>query len=139
MTSGPAGCALNAPEELYLAVAQFNEEKWYECHETLEELWVGRTGELRDFYQGFLQLAVALYHWRHGNFKGAVSLLAKGGDCLGRVPDLCQGIDAARLAGEAAAFKAELERLGEERMAEIDPRLIPTVRLAAPEGRGERR
>ena len=59
-------CEELPPGQLLLAIRQFNSREWFECHETLEELWIGETGEVRDFYQGMLQIAVALHHWRKG-------------------------------------------------------------------------
>lgn len=117
------------PSELVKAVEQFNRGDWFDCHETLEELWVGEKGELRDFYQGVLQIAVALHHWHNGNFKGAVILLRRGGDCLRRVPAVCQQVDVARLREDAAAFLESLSAAGEERMAEVEPGLTPRLHL----------
>ena len=126
-----AGCCGEVPTaELLGAIDQFNRGEWFECHETLEELWVGEKGELKDFYQGVLQLAVALHHWRNGNLKGALILLKSGSDCLSRVPDLCQGVEAAALAEAARALAGVLAALGEGRMGELDPGLILKVRLA---------
>ena len=125
-----ACCGSTPPEELLLAVRQFNEGEWFECHETLEELWVGTQGELRDFYQGFLQLAVALHHLQDGNLKGALFLLESGGGMLRRVPVVCQGVDAAGLAVAAAKLhQAVLER-GEELVAGLPAELVPKARLA---------
>jgi predicted metal-dependent hydrolase len=115
--------------ELIKAVEEFNRGEWFECHETLEELWVGEKGELRDFYQGVLQIAVALHHWHNGNFKGALILLQKGGDCLLRVSAICLQVDVARLRDDAAAFLETLSAAGEERMGEVDPQLVPRLRL----------
>ena len=61
-----------------MAIRQFNAGQWYECHETLEDLWIGEAGEVREFLQGTLQIAVALLHWRNGNYGGAVSVLTSG-------------------------------------------------------------
>ncbi|GAW65337.1 protein of unknown function DUF309 [Geoanaerobacter pelophilus] len=108
---------------------EFNRGEWFECHETLEELWVGEKGELRDFYQGVLQIAVALHHWRNGNFKGALILLQGGGECLRRVSSVCLKLDVAQLQKDAARFLDELSALGEERMAEVDPGLVPRLHL----------
>lgn len=71
-------CEESPPGLLLLAIRQFNVGQWYECHETLEELWIGEMGEVRDFFQGVLQIAVALHHWRNGNYGGAFSLLNGG-------------------------------------------------------------
>lgn len=125
-------CEASPPEELLLAVRQFNRGEWFDCHETLEELWVGQQGELRDFYQGFLQLAVALHHWEEGNLKGALFLLDSGGGMLRRVSPVCQGIDAAGLAAAAAKLYEAVMALGEERMAELPAELIPKARLIDP-------
>lgn len=122
-------CHEGAPVELQKAIEEFNSGEWFECHETLEELWVGEKGELRDFYQGLLQIAVALYHWRNGNLKGALNLLQKGSDCLRRVPAPCRGVDVARLIADAARVEEALAALGEERMSELPPHLIPALHL----------
>lgn len=120
-------CQEAAPLELQKAIDEFNSGEWFECHETLEELWVGEQGELRDFYQGLLQIAVALYHWRNGNFKGAVLLLQRGGDCLRRVSPRCREVEVGRLLADAAVMQQALEELGEERMDEVEARLVPRV------------
>ena len=117
------------PSELVQAVEEFNRGEWFQCHETLEELWVGQQGELRDLYQGVLQIAVALHHWRNGNFKGAVILLQGGGDCLKHVSPVCLQLDVARLRDDAAVFLRSLSAAGEERMAEVDPALVPRLHL----------
>ncbi|MBJ6723423.1 DUF309 domain-containing protein [Geomesophilobacter sediminis] len=125
------GCDETMPGELLRAVEQFNRREWFECHETLEELWVGARGELRDFYQGFLQVAVALHHWREGNYKGAVLLLEKGPELLRRAPPICQGVDVAALIAAAERLRATLVKLGPGRMEEVDDALLPVVALPA--------
>lgn len=128
-------CREEIPQELFQAIEEFNSGAWFECHETLEDLWVGSKGELRDFYQGVLQIAVALHHWRNGNFKGAEGLLERASDMLRRVSAACQGVDVARLVQDAGAMRAALVSLGAERMAELDPALVPT--LHPPSGTGD--
>ena len=44
-------CEAAPLEKLLRAVAEFNRRDWFECHETLEDLWVGAKGELRYFYE----------------------------------------------------------------------------------------
>jgi len=125
-------CQEVPPEELQKAVEEFNSGDWFECHETLEELWVGEKGELRDFYQGLLQIAVALHHLRNGNFKGAVNLLKGGSECLSRVSPVCQGVDAARLVSDAGKLHEALTAAGEERMSEPELYLIPKLHPVKP-------
>ena len=123
-------CSSSPSGELLRAFGEFNRGDWYECHETLEDLWNGSEDENRWFYQGILQIAVALHHWRNGNFGGAVSLLSGGVNYLRRVNPVCQRIEVAALAAEAECFREELTRLGPEQMAAVPETLIPKMRLA---------
>jgi len=123
-------CSSSPSGEILRAFGEFNRGDWYDCHETLEDLWIGSEDETRWFYQGMLQIAVALFHWRNGNYGGAVSLLVSGRDYLQRVSPVCQRIEVATLVAEAERFREELNRLGPERMAELPDSLIPKMRLA---------
>jgi hypothetical protein len=123
-------CTCSPSGELLQAFGEFNRGDWFACHETLEDLWVGTDGEMRDFYQGLLQLAVALHHWRNGNFGGTVSLLESGCAYLRRVRPVCQRIEVEALVLAAGRLREELTALGPERMADVDPALIPRLRLA---------
>lgn len=127
-------CDESPPGQLLLAIRQFNSGLWYECHETLEDLWVGEEGEVRDFFQGVLQIAVALLHWRNGNYGGAVTLLTGGVKLLGRVSEVCMWVDAARLIADANRMREALEALGRERMAEVDISLVPHLRTVSVKG-----
>ncbi|WP_353855368.1 DUF309 domain-containing protein [Bacillus sp. Bos-x628] len=50
---------------------------YFECHETLEEYWKEDPPEHRkEYWVGLIQLAVALYHQRRGNVKGAKRLIS---------------------------------------------------------------
>jgi predicted metal-dependent hydrolase len=123
-------CADSPSGALLKAFGEFNRGDWYECHETLEDLWIGSENEIRWFYQGMLQIAVALLHWRNGNYGGAFSLLTGGTGYLQRVNAVCQRIEVATLLAEVERFREELVRLGPERMAELPEDLIPKMRLA---------
>ena len=124
-------CTQPPSGELLRAFGEFNRGDWFECHETLEDLWVGSEGEIRDFYQGLLQVAVGLHHWREGNFKGAVHLLASGADKLRRVRPTCQRIDVADLVITADRFREALFLLEADWMDEIDSSLVPQLRLVS--------
>ncbi|HEY5975493.1 MAG TPA: DUF309 domain-containing protein [Geobacteraceae bacterium] len=131
-------CDQPPPGELLRAFGEFNRGDWFECHETLEDLWIGQEGECRDFYQGVLQIAVALHHWREGNFGGAVRLLESGAKYLRRVPPVCQRVVVAALAVASDRLREELIRLGPERMAELAPEFLPRLQLApAPDTAGQ--
>lgn len=120
-------CEESPPGQLLLAIRQFNAGHWFECHETLEELWIGEQGEVRDLFQGVLQIAVALHHWRNGNYGGTISLLNGGVKLLSHVAGACLWLDVARLISDANRMREALENLGRERMSELDPALVPRL------------
>lgn len=124
-------CNQSPPGQLLRAIRQFNSREWYECHETLEELWLDEAGEVRDLLQGFLQIAVALHHWRNGNHGGAVSLLASGVNYLKQVSDACLWVDVAALVVDSDRVRGALEELGKENMVDLDQALIPVVKTVS--------
>jgi len=124
-------CEQSPPGQFLLAIRQFNNRQWFECHETIEELWISEEGEIRDFLQGTLQIAVALHHWRNGNHGGAVSLLASGVQYLERVAPVCFWVDVTVLIADANRLRAALELLGKESMATLDQSLIPLIRTVS--------
>ena len=125
-------CEESPPGQLLLAIRQFNSRQWFECHETLEELWIGEEGEVRDFYQGTLQIAVALHHWRNGNYGGAISLLNGGVMLLSHVSEACQWVDVVQLIADANRMREGLQELGSERMNELPPALVPLLHTVSP-------
>jgi predicted metal-dependent hydrolase len=124
-------CNDSPPGQLLQAIREFNGREWFECHETVEDLWIGEEGETRDFYQGIIQIAVALHHWRNGNFGGAVSLLNGGTVYLGHVSEACQWVDVTALIADADRMRAALEKLGREQMGEVDQTLIPRIKTVS--------
>jgi predicted metal-dependent hydrolase len=63
--------ASDAPFEYSQFWRLWREEKFFECHETLEELWRRTSGPQKWFYAGLINAAVAIYQHRRGNFWGA--------------------------------------------------------------------
>lgn len=63
------------PRNLEQACHEFNTGRYYECHETLEEIWQEEQGEVRDLYKGLIQVAAAFVHISRGGYKGANRLL----------------------------------------------------------------
>ncbi len=124
-------CHDSPPRQLLLGIRQFNRGEWFECHETLEALWIAERGEVRDFYQGIIQVAIALHHWRNGNRGGALSLLAGGKGYLLRVPAVCLWVDVAGFMAQVDGVRLALEGLGKERMGELDPTLIPRLQTVS--------
>ena len=77
--SGALPPVLSAEDRAAVAagIAQFNDGLFFECHDTLEEVWSGIRGPSRDFLQGLIQVAVGFYHLGNGNRPGATTLLRR--------------------------------------------------------------
>jgi predicted metal-dependent hydrolase len=90
-------------------VAEFNAGCFFECHDTLEEMWTGLRGPSRDFFQGLIQVSVAFYHLSNGNLAGGESMLHRALKRFGKYPDLYFGFDLGRHRQELRGW---LDRIG---------------------------
>jgi len=90
-------------------VAQFNAHLFFECHDTLEDLWSGVRGPSRDFFQGLIQVAVGFYHLGNDNRGGAVRLLERARRRLEGYPDHYGGIALAELREAVGCWLGALE------------------------------
>jgi len=77
-------------------VAEFNTGHFFECHDTLEEMWTGVRGPSRDCFQGLIQVSVAFYHLDNRNLAGAASLLRRALKRFEGYPDRYYGFDLGR-------------------------------------------
>lgn len=64
--------------EFAKGINEFNKQEFFQCHETLEQLWKRQIGPEREFLQGVIQVAVAYHHLANENFVGADKLLRSG-------------------------------------------------------------
>nr|WP_307342000.1 DUF309 domain-containing protein [Caldalkalibacillus uzonensis] len=71
---------------------------YFECHEVLEEYWKSQP-DREPVWVGLIQVAVALYHHRRGNFNGAAKMLASARQILDREQGAVQklGLDPSAL------------------------------------------
>ena len=92
------------PASLELGIAHFNAGEFYECHETLEDVWMQESGPRRYFLQAIIHFAVAFYHGERNNAVGAVRQLRKGLSKLDAYRPAYEGVDTERLyqVGESA-------------------------------------
>ena len=101
------------PEERRLfdkGVDEFNRGYYFECHDTLEELWSGLRGPVRDFFQGLIQVSVAFYHLGNGNLAGMESMMRRALKRFERYPGRYFGFD---LEGQRRLLRDWLERIAQ--------------------------
>ncbi len=90
-------------------MAEFNAGYFFECHDTLEDLWMGIRGPSRDFFQGLIQVAVGFYHLGNGNRGGALTLLRRGLRRLEKYGDRYCGLELRELRDDLRAWLARIE------------------------------
>ena len=124
---GPTGCLEPPPPGLLAGIEEFNAGAFFECHETLEELWLAESRPLRTLYKGILQIGVAFYHLRAERYRSVVILLERGMGYVQPFAPRCMGVDVAVLLERAAGCLTEVQRLGPDRLSEFDWSLVPAI------------
>jgi uncharacterized protein len=89
---------MNPPDaRLILGIEEFNRGLFFECHETLEAIWLEEHGEDRLFYQGIIQIAAGYYKVEQGVLIGAIKLWRMGLEKLEPYGPAHLGVDLASL------------------------------------------
>ena len=59
-------------------IALFNEQKYWECHESFEDLWMeDKNDPARNIYWAIIQVAAACIHYRDDKIVGAQGMINK--------------------------------------------------------------
>lgn len=82
----------------------FNAGNYFECHEMLEKIWHPADGLTRTHYQGLIQAAIALEHYRKGNQVGAMGLFAKASEKWSGLPSEYMGVNLNQLKTSLETF-----------------------------------
>jgi predicted metal-dependent hydrolase len=113
---------------LLKGVEEFNQQLFFECHETLEELWLEEHGEERLFFQGLIQVAAGYYKLQQQVPAGAVKLWRMGLEKLGAYQPVYLGLNVEALTERVEANLASLETA--QRRGEAAPPLeTPSIQL----------
>lgn len=107
------------PQEFWQGVEQFNQGEFYACHDTLEALWMEASQPEKTFYQGILQIAVALYHLGNSNLRGAAILLGEGINRLRYYQPTYADIDVEQLVAQSSDLLVAVQQTETENIAEF--------------------
>jgi len=115
------------PPQVYVAVDQFNAGSFWDCHETLEEVWLETTYPLRFVYHALIKVAVGFHHLGRHNCHGARVKLSDGVRLLRLFPAVYMGVHTRQLLADTSAWLARIE--GEARLdwAALDTLPRPTI------------
>lgn len=117
------------PPGLLAGIEEFNRGQFFECHETLEALWLAEPRPIRRLYQGILQIGVAFYHLQAGRYRPVLTLLERGSGYLQPFAPQCMDVDVARLLDDAARCLVQVKRLGPDSLHDLDLSLIPRIEI----------
>jgi predicted metal-dependent hydrolase len=106
----------------------FNEGKYFEAHEALEDAWNAEEGDAKNLYQGILQVAVTYLHILRGNYNGAIKVHERSKKWLNGLPDICKGVHIRELQNDAEKVMKEMQRLGKDRITQFDITLLQSVK-----------
>ncbi len=107
---------------LVKGIGEFNQEFYFECHETLEEIWLEDHGEDREFYQGIIQIAVGYFKWEQGVPMGAIKLMRSGLEKISAYPPILLGV---KVDSFAHGVKANLREIEIAHQTKGDPPELP--------------
>jgi uncharacterized protein len=113
-----------ASPEFERGIAEFNQQQFYACHDTLEAIWVDALEADKRFYQGILQVAVGCYHLSNDNLRGAIILL---GEAVRRLCDYqpdYEEIDVEQLLAQTIALLQALQQLPPEKTQDFWQQLM---------------
>ena len=117
-------------EQFREGILLFNRGEYYDCHDTLEEIWLQESSDEQPFLQGVIQSAVAFHHYQQNKLGAARSMFRLAIEKLEAYPDRYQGIELGALLKELRSWKEGLERALSARSPEAIPRLYPTIRFS---------
>ena len=110
----------------------FNGHEFFDAHEAWEDAWHEAYGLKHSFYQGLIQCAVALEHYRRSNPRGVVSLYNSYRPKFADVPPVFMGLDVTKfLADMREALRPVVEADPPPQKGEIrlDPSRVPKIEL----------
>jgi 8-oxo-dGTP diphosphatase len=120
---------LKYPHEYLEGIRLFNSGQYFECHEMLEDLWHPAEGEQRLHYQGLIQAAIAVEHFRKDNWTGAMGLYEKACEKWAQLPPQYMGLDIKWLKGKLDIFFGKIQKAGPAGMRGVDIGLVPMIPL----------
>lgn len=115
-------------EQFARGIDEFDRGLFFECHDTLEDLWHETRGIDRLFLQGLIQVSVGFYHFLNANYKGAVSQLTRGIDKLDKYRPRHRGINLDKFTSDVLRWLSLAESAFRGEHIEVDESTIPKLR-----------
>lgn len=127
-------------EKLFLeGIRLFNDRKFWEAHETFEDVWRAQKGDAKKLVQGFVQAAAALSYIAKRRYESILYLLDKSVEKLSAMKDFLPGLEISSLIDSLRRIKEEVRQIGEEGLGRFDPSGYPVIKSRRRPARSKRR
>ena len=113
-------------KEFLEGIEQFNKKEFFDCHETLEHLWMEDRSPERELIQGIIQIAVGYYHYLRSNRVGALKLLTRGLERIRKYDATCMHLNIEQLALDVSSNIQEIENSEKDTFPPIS---IPVIEV----------
>ena len=104
-------------------------EEFYDCHDTIEEIWLQESSDEQPFLQGLIQSAVAFHHYQHGKLGAARSMLSLAIEKLEPYPQTYHQVRLVELLAGLRAWKAGLDEAISLKTESSIPESYPRIKL----------
>jgi len=118
------------PRQLAKAVEEFNLRLFWECHETLEDVWRETPYPERFFYHAIIKAAVGFHHMSRHNLHGARVKLADAVRLLRLFHPGCMGLRMDMLLQDTTEWLARLEVDSPVDWAALEASPTPTIQVS---------
>ena len=112
-------------------IREFNDEDFFTCHATLEDVWMDVRGQERLFFQGLIQVSVGYYHLTCENFPGAEHLLKRGIEKLKGFLPVHRGLDVSGLVSRSSITLSEVVDIRNGRLPGLVSLDLPKIAVVA--------
>lgn len=105
----------------------FNEGKYHESHDALEELWSETSKEYKECYQGIIKAAVALYLVKENRLSGAHKLYKGSIGLFEKYKSNKSMLNVEKLIEDMKTYFLPLEHWDGKSTVQFDNNLIPKI------------
>jgi uncharacterized protein len=102
--------------------------KYFEAHEAIEAAWRAEPGEIRQLYQGILQVAVVYHHVTRHNYYGARKVIRRAIANLTPFMDIAI-FDVPGIINSLVIIDSRLFMIGSNKTGTVNPELLLPVKL----------
>lgn len=116
-------------DQFLKGIELFNQEEFYDCHDTIEEIWLQESSDQQPFLQGLIQSAVAFHHYQHGKLGAARSMLNLAIEKLIGYPDIHHQVLLKDFLGGLRAWKEGLDEAISLKTRSAIPTSYPRIEM----------